>query len=116
MGRPSGATGAATAARLLARAEREFARAGFAGASLAAIARGAGVSAPSLLHHFPTKAALYEAVVRRTFEKLGGALTGADPATLARALERFLREEPSLAPLLLRELLDRRGPGRSILM
>ena len=44
-----------TRARLFDAALAEFARAGFAGASVAEIARVAGVSRPSFYFHFPTK-------------------------------------------------------------
>lgn len=35
---------------------------------------------------------------------------------MARAFDRFLEDRPNLAPLVLREFLDRRGPGRRILV
>lgn len=42
-----------------------FSRSGYLNASMTEIARGAGFTLPGLSHHFPTKAALFEAVVQR---------------------------------------------------
>jgi AcrR family transcriptional regulator len=49
--------------RILASAASEFAVAGFRGASLGAIAEGAGMSQSGLLHHYPTKQSLLAAVI-----------------------------------------------------
>jgi len=122
-GRPSGRRD--TAAALLRAAAVEFARRGFDGARLEDVARGAGIRRPSLLHHFPSKEALYAAMVRRAFEELGAGLTRAfeapgDFAALvtqaAETYEGFLEEHPDLARVVLRELLDDRGPGRDLLL
>ena len=48
---------------ILARAETHFAQYGYQGASLSAIARDARIGNPGLLHHFPSKAKLYRAVL-----------------------------------------------------
>lgn len=126
MGRPpAGTHDTATPERLLAAAEAEFARCGLAGARLEDIARRAGIRRPSLLYHFPTKGSLYAAVVRRTFARMGEALVAAmiAPGTFAQRIDRtvgafagFLDRNPSWSPVLLREFLDRRGPGRRILL
>ncbi len=50
---------------LLEAAERAFAEHGFSGATTADIARAAGVPKPNLHYYFPTKEALYRAVVER---------------------------------------------------
>jgi AcrR family transcriptional regulator len=115
----------ATVERVLAAAEDEFGRAGLDGAKLADIAKAAGITRPSLLYHFASKDALYGAVVDRAFGRLGRLLEGSMGAPLpfaerleatVRAYLGFLDEHPALAAVVLRELLDARGPGRRILL
>lgn len=60
---PKQARARATRGQLLAAATRCFAAQGYRGATLAAIAREAGVTDAGLLYHFPTKAALVAAVL-----------------------------------------------------
>ncbi len=115
----------ATTERLLVAAEEEFARLGFEGARLSDIAARVGISRPSLLYHYESKQALYTAVVRTAFLRLGAALAfeldGRDPfdQRLGRAVDgfvEFVEERPSLAKLLIREMLDDRGPGHEIVV
>jgi AcrR family transcriptional regulator len=119
MGRPRLAPDA------IAAAEVQFAELGFEGARLSDIAAAAGISRPSLLYHFESKLDLYTAVVRTALLRLGEALVleieGRDDfkARLARAVARFVEfveERPAIGKLLLREILDRRGPGHAILI
>ncbi len=61
---PSGyPPGRATKSEILRRAFVEFAENGYAATSLRAVARAAGISHATLLHHFPNKAALLQAVL-----------------------------------------------------
>lgn len=57
--------GAATRAHILATATAMFGESGYRGASLRDIAARCGLTHPGLLYHFPTKAALLEAVLDR---------------------------------------------------
>ena len=111
--------------RLLTAAERAFAEAGFEGAKLHDIAEVAGISRPSLLYHFESKHALYCAVVQRVFEDLGAAIReglaieggfGTKLDAVLTNFVRFLESRPTAARLVLREVLDGRGPGHDLLL
>jgi AcrR family transcriptional regulator len=126
MGRPKLSTvDVATEERLMAAAEREFGRNGFAAARLEDIAAGAGITRSSLLYHYPSKDALYAAAVHAAFARLALALGEAMghgqsfeerlDALVERFLE-FIAEHPAMPPLLLRELVDGRGPGHELLL
>ena len=126
MGRPpASAHATATPERVLEAAELSFAAVGYGAAKLADIANQAGIRRPSLLYHFGTKEALYAQTVERCFGRLRLALVAAMSvegdfaARLHRTVTRyveFLDAEPQLARLVLRELLDGQGPGKSILL
>lgn len=94
-----------------------FAEHGYAAVSMRQVAQASGLSKSSLFHHFPTKLALYGAVLRVTLEHLDGALSeelegdaGEDPlARFFAWLDRFvdaLVAHPAYAPLLLRSLFE----------
>jgi len=68
---------------ILEQAERLFADHGYEGVALAEIARAAGLGNAGLIHHFPSKAALYRAVL----EQLGADLDARLGAALANATE-----------------------------
>lgn len=115
----------ATPLRVLEAAEDIFGRSGFPGAKLADIAQRAGIRRASLLHHFRSKEILYDAVVERVFSRLGDALRAAMRAkgsfesrlrAMVQAFAGFLDRYPALAPVLVRQLLETRGPGREILL
>ena len=110
----SGAAGDRRAA-ILAIAERHFSASGYQGASLSAIAREAGLGNPGLLHHFPSKAKLYRAVLESIAEDvtrhLERGLAGA--AAPRAALELLVAEQfaffdrrPAGFRVVQRELLD----------
>ena len=119
-----------TVERLLEAADAAFARAGFEGARLEDIAGAAGIRRPSLLHHFPTKEELYAAVIQRAFSRLGAALGsaltigppernvpfGEQVDQLVASYLAFLEAQPTFAPLVLREVIDGRGPGRDLIL
>ena len=126
MARPAARTvHVATPERLLDAAEGEFAAAGFASARLEDIAARAGITRPSLLHHYATKEALYAAVVERAFAVLGEGLRGAMTAEgafsrrldgLIGAFVDFVEVRPAIASLIVRELVPADGPGSRILL
>ncbi len=104
--------------RILAAAEEAFASQGFHGASLNSIARAAGLSNPGLIHHFPTKAALYLAVLRWIGDEVTDQMTAAldgrsDPGDRLRAMIRTQVEwtfrRPAAVRLVVRELVDNVG-------
>ncbi len=104
--------------RALAAAEEAFAAQGFHGASLSAIARTAGLSNPGLIHHYPTKSALYLALLDQVggeiVERVTAALvdvTGAEQRlrALMAALAAWTIERPPAVRLILRELIDNMG-------
>ena len=88
----------AAVADILAGAEREFAQAGFAGATMAGIAERAGLPKANLHYYFRTKAALYRAVLDHTLTlwlvETGGIHRDAHPAT---ALGDYIRAKMRLA-------------------
>jgi TetR/AcrR family transcriptional regulator len=111
--------GQRTRREILAAAEAVFAERGFLGARLDDVAERVGIRKPSVLHHFPDKRALYDAVlgdlVGGLFARLQTVMTGSP--SLAGSVEAavdawvsYLGERPSLARILLREIADAR-PG-----
>jgi AcrR family transcriptional regulator len=125
MGRPRASTvDVATPERILAAAAAEFAQHGFARATLADIARRAGIRRPSLLYHFASKDLLYAAVVRDVFARLTEVLLApmrlhasfeARLEALVRAYAGFLGDHPQHARIVIREMLEDAGPGTTIL-
>ena len=96
-------------------AVRLFAELGYAAASLGEIAEAAGLRKASLYHHFPTKEALYAAVLDTAVVELRALLIGArlDEGDFAERLDRlgalitdYFADHPYAANLLSREMLE----------
>ncbi len=91
MPRASAADAALTYETILGRATEAFARSGFQGASLDAIARAAGVTRGAVYHHFTDKHGLLRAVVRAGHERVAATVVaradaeGDDPRAALRA-------------------------------
>jgi TetR/AcrR family transcriptional regulator len=110
---------------LIAIARAAFAEGGFAATSLSQIAERAGLRKASLYHHFPTKDALYLAVLDEVVQDLRALVeqAGQRQGGFAARLDRlgvlvtdYLAGHLSMAQLLVRELIGGEGylagPGR----
>jgi TetR/AcrR family transcriptional regulator len=88
----------ANEAVILAAAERVFAGAGFAGATMAAIAEASGLPKANLHYYFGSKQALYRTVLARTLEDwllpAQGITFDADPRS---AIEHYIRAKMALS-------------------
>lgn len=81
----------ATRRAILQAALQEFVEKGFHGASTRSISRRARVSSGLIFHHFETKEALYEALIRLAMERLVDDTPATDPiAWLTATAERVL--------------------------
>ena len=107
--------GTDTRMRILDVAVPLFATAGFEGVSMRAIAKAAGIKAPSLYNHFPDKEALYFDAMSYAFADKAEGITdvlegsGTPMERLERFVENFTRlmgKDPDFRALLQRELLD----------
>ena len=93
-----------------------FAKQGFDGTSLQAIADGVGIRKPSLLYHFPSKAALHQAVLENLLSHWNGVLPKVLMAAtsshgqfdgVVQAMISFFSADPDRARVLVREVMDR---------
>jgi len=96
-------------------AEARFAQRGYAGVGLRELAAAAGLGKSSLFHHFPTKSALYGAVLDRVIERIdrrmrraleAGSDARAQLSAAVLALIDTLAEDPPAARLLLRTVFE----------
>jgi TetR/AcrR family transcriptional regulator len=108
-------TGADTQAKILEIAETQFARHGYAGAHLQQIAEEVGVQKTALYYYFPSKAALYTAILARMLEAFERRVSAAlereasHRERLVRLLDDLndlLAERPNYAQILLRIFVD----------
>jgi AcrR family transcriptional regulator len=108
-------TGVTTRETILVVARRRFAEHGYAGTSLAEIADEVGIRSPSLFHHFPSKTALYRAVLLDAFDSWlvimdeTAALPGEGWPQVERVLRtafRFFEQRPDFVRLARWEALE----------
>ena len=109
--------------RLLGAAELAFGEKGFKATRLEDVAQLAGIRRPSLLYHFRSKEALYEAVLRRAFGQLqalvaeemlrSGAPTDRVDRLLSGLLD-FAAERQGVVAIILRTLVTPGEPGHAL--
>jgi TetR/AcrR family transcriptional regulator len=104
-----------TRAAILAAAERQFARRGYAATRLEDVAEAVGVKRAALFYHFRDKQALYDAVIEDAFGALVARLDAAfsAPSPIAARIERAVEawvdaivERPTLARMILRHAAE----------
>lgn len=101
---------------ILLEAQQCFAERGFEGTSLNDIAAGVGIRRPSLLHHFPSKEALYNEVFTRRLTEFGTRVQGASDEAGHEGWSKvdfvitvgfnFFKENPEFVRMMRREALE----------
>jgi AcrR family transcriptional regulator len=111
-------------AATIAAATRLFAAQGFEGTALQQIADAVGVSKPAILHHFPSKEhvrqAVFDTILSHWNERLPRLLLAATAGddrfdAVLGELHRFFSDNPDRARLIAREVLDRPAEFRKVL-
>lgn len=111
-------------ARAIAAATKRFAAHGFDATSIQAIADDVGVTKQAVLHHFPSKEQLRQAVLEAILAHWNEALPRLLLAATASEdrfdavfgeLHRFFAQDPDRARVVLREALDRPSETRKLL-
>ena len=103
--------------RILSEAERLFGQNGFAGTRLSSIASAAGLGNAGLIHHFPSKAALYRAVLNDIAADLDRRYVADEEivdavAKLTELVDSLLsmhKERPNAMAIIAHEFLDQSG-------
>lgn len=121
MGRPRKNKDTVDTEKALLRAATDvFGRVGFEAASLSVISSEVGVTRTTLLYYFKSKENIYTEIIKEAFSKLATelldsiAIGGSASSQITRVVKRFLdyvEDHPSLAKLMLRELIDECKPG-----
>ena len=99
---PTRLTAAGRRSAILTAARHEFARRGFRGASTASIAAGAGCSEPMLYKHFPSKQALFAAVLTEAMGARVRSLMAESPGAMAGmiAVARHASTDPLIIEII----------------
>ena len=107
--------GELTAERILDEAEGLFAERGYAGTTIRDVSAAVGIRNPSLYNHFPSKDALYAAVLERGISPVLSALSAvvtegqgsapANPGELVETMMAQLAQRPKLPRLIQHEML-----------